>query len=222
MTTAQVLTALIRVPIGQIEPGPNARGDVGDIAELAISIRAIGMQKPLLVHDIGGGRYRILDGHRRYAAAQLLELPYVDALLRRAGTDAQRLQQQVAIHTQAKPFDPIAEARAMSELMFAHKLTREQIAEAAGRTPGWVRDRLGLLALKPDEQRDVAAGRMSLSEARATLAHRREVAEGRYRQRWPGRRPGAQDRKPVGETALPSEQPAAGRHCATCRCGAPS
>lgn len=198
-----MLPALMRIPIDLVEPGPNARGDVGDVTELAMSIRALGMQKPLLVSDIGEGRYRLLDGHRRYAAARQLGLPHVDAVLRRDAGGAMRIQQQLAMHAQAQPFDPIAEARALSTLMFNYNLSREEIAHNIGKSPNWVRDRIALLQLDDDEQQSVRQGSMSITSAQAAVAMRRAHRDGRQ----PGQRFGQ----------VPSQaQPKA--HCRTCTC----
>lgn len=197
MNKPQLLSALVRIPLDRVVPGSNARGDVGDVNELAMSIKALGMRQPMLVSDIGDGRYRVLDGHRRLAAAKLLGLAHVDAVLRRDAGGAVRIQQQLAMHAQARAFDPIAEAEALSTLMFEHKLPREEIARAIGKSPGWVRDRLGLLQLKEDEQESVRQGRMSIADARATVVNRRR-----------------------GDWAEHLAAPAAHlkRHCATCSC----
>lgn len=197
--------ALLRIPIDQIVPGPNARGALVDLQELATSLIHIGQQNPLIVSPLEDGRYQLLDGHRRHAAARLAGLATMDAVLRRERGPAARLQQQLAIHTNARSFDPIAEAHACHQLMFEHKLSREQIAAAIGRSPLWVRDRVALVHLTTEEKTWVAAGRMSLSEALGVLAARRAgpaalAAAGRARH----------DRAVVTRRGT--------KHCATCRC----
>lgn len=204
MDEVRALSALVRIPIGQVEAGPNARGDVGDVSELAMSIQALGMQKPLLVCALGDGRYRILDGHRRFTAARLLGLPHIDAVLRRDAGGAVRIQRQLAMHTHAKAFDPIAEAKALEVLMFEHGLSREDIARTVGRSPAWVRDRIGLLQLDDDEQQAVRSGATSIAQAKATLGLRRAYREGRVaKPSWPVKAP------------VPADP---GRHCSTCSC----
>jgi ParB family chromosome partitioning protein len=199
---AQLLNALLRIPIDLVEPGPNVRAHLDGIDELATSIRHLGMQKPLLVTEVGGGRYRILDGHRRHAAARRLGLAHVDAILRKAAPDVVRIQQQLSIQAQTEAFDPIAESVALNSLMWDHRLTREEIAAAVGRTPAWVRDRIALTHLTDSEKRDVAAGRMTVASALATLRGRRAA------------RSGNPDRPLTGSFAARAE----GRHCVTCTC----
>jgi len=175
----QILTALVRIPLHQLHPGPNARGHLGDVTDLALSIHAIGLQKPLLVTQLDTGGYQVLDGHRRLAAAVQLGLPHVDAVLRRDHGPAARLQQQLAIHTTASSFDPIAEALAVHALMWQHDMDRADIARAVGRSPAWVRDRILLLQLDPAEQAQVRAGAMSLAAALSTARWRLDQRAGR-------------------------------------------
>jgi ParB/RepB/Spo0J family partition protein len=197
--------ALLRIPTDQIMPGLNARGDLGDLRDLATSLRNLGQQKPLIVVRLADGRYQILDGHRRHAAAQLAGVPHLDAVLRTDRGAAFRLQQQLALHTHARQFDPIAEARALHTLMFEHNLTRDQIAATIGRPGMWVRNRIALIHLTPDEQDRVVQGELSIGEALRILASRRAgYANPRQRK--------------VATKAANTAAVQAGKHCVTCRC----
>lgn len=197
--------ALLRIPTEQVVPGLNARGDLGDLHDLATSLRNLGQQKPLIVVQLADGRYQLLDGHRRHAAAQLAGLPTVDAVLRTDRGIAFRLQQQLALHTHARQFDPIAEARALHTLMFEHNLTREQIARTIGRPSMWVRNRIALVHLTADEQDKVQRGDLSIGEALRILASRR-AGYANPRQRKVAV-------KAANEAAVRN-----GKHCTTCRC----
>jgi ParB family chromosome partitioning protein len=202
MAEAQLLNSLLRIPLDLLDPGPNVRTHLDGIDELATSIRRLGMQKPLLVSKVGD-RYRILDGHRRHAAARRLGLDYVDGVLRREAPDVVRIQQQLAIQAQTEGFDPIAESIALNGLMWEHKLSREEIAAAVGRSPAWVRDRISLVHLAEDEKRQVASGRMPVSHALQLLANRRAERDG----------------KPVGGRGNPTGSTVPVRaHCKTCCC----
>jgi ParB family chromosome partitioning protein len=209
-TQATPLAALLRIPTDQIEPGPNARGQLAALDELAGSMWQLGQLDPLLVCELDLGRYQILDGHRRHAAAQLLNLPTLVCVLRRLPPPALRLRQQLAIHANARAFDPIAEAHALHTLMWEHFLSREQCAAAVGRTPGWVRDRLLLLQLDQADQEQVAAGRMPVGQALCAAKGRLAAVTGRATIT---RRPTAT----LHELAHTSA-PARTAHCPTCTC----
>lgn len=169
---------LLRLPVADIHPSLNARGRLGDVDELALSMKVLGLQKPLIVVPRAEGGYGLLDGHRRHAAAIKAGLATVEAIVRDDPGEAGRLQAQLAMETHAKAFDPMAEARALHTLMFTHGLSREQISRTVGRTPAWVRDRISLAHLKPAEQERVASGQLSLAMALHALALRRAERDG--------------------------------------------
>lgn len=208
MNAAIPINALLRIPIEQLRPGRNARGEVGDVTELALSIKTLGMQKPLLVIDAGDA-FQVIDGHRRLAAARRLEHTHVDAVVRRDPGE-RLLQLQLAMSAQSKTFDPIAEAKALHHLMFEQKLTREQIAAAVGKSPGWVRDRIALLRLKGDEQAAVATGQLSVAEATVRIRSRAGALDSPRPTPAPPQSSPRARRSPVQPTPLP--------HCSTCRC----
>jgi DNA invertase Pin-like site-specific DNA recombinase len=65
-----------RVPIKDIDSGQRHRVDMGDIAALANSLRDRGQIQPVVVMEAGAGKYTLLAGARRLAAA--LELGWAD------------------------------------------------------------------------------------------------------------------------------------------------
>lgn len=72
---------IIMLPIGRLEGHPdNPRKDVGDVTELADSIRHSGVMQNLTVVPYEG-RYRVIIGHRRLAAAKLAGLTELPCLV---------------------------------------------------------------------------------------------------------------------------------------------
>ncbi len=68
---------IVNIAVDQIDPHPqNPRGDLGDLTELADSIKAHGVMQNLTVLE-NNGRYTALIGHRRLAAAKLAGLKEV-------------------------------------------------------------------------------------------------------------------------------------------------
>ncbi|MDI3299532.1 MAG: ParB N-terminal domain-containing protein [Bacillota bacterium] len=64
--------ALIHVEAIEADPGqPRAEFDPGSIRELKESVARVGLVEPLVVEDIGGGRYRLVAGERRLRALRL-------------------------------------------------------------------------------------------------------------------------------------------------------
>src|SRR6185295_8082151 len=193
----------LRIPIDRVRPGANARGDLGDVTDLATSMRTIGQQDPLIVADNGDGTFTVFDGHRRLAACDHAGLDYVDAVIRNGADHDTRITRQLAMHALARAFDPIAEAHALHELVFVHKRRLEDVARAVGHAPRWVSDRLSLLMLDERERAEVSAGRMPVRYALATVAQRR--AERDHRE--------ARPEEPA-QRASAAQRP----HCASCSC----
>lgn len=68
------------IPRERLEPHPdNPRKELGDLTELAASIKKQGLLQNLTVvpSPDNPGRYRIVIGHRRFAASGLGELPCI-------------------------------------------------------------------------------------------------------------------------------------------------
>ncbi|MCX5070926.1 ParB/RepB/Spo0J family partition protein [Micromonospora lupini] len=192
MSNPTAISALLRIPAHLVKPGRNVRTDLGDVTELAMSIKDDGQEEPITVHDCGDGTYEVHEGHRRLAAIQLIKYPYVLAIVRRRFDDAERLTKQVKIHAQRQSFNPMDEALAFHELMFAHNYSREQIARSIGKRPEYVRDRIALTRLTPEEQDLVRRGRLPVGEAVLRVADRRAEWTGRTeparrRSNWPSR-----------------------------------
>ena len=82
MTTQQF--EAFQVPLNQLEVSPiNVRRNVGDISELANSIREQGILEPLVVRPTSGDNYEVIIGSRRLAAASELGLDVVPVVVQR-------------------------------------------------------------------------------------------------------------------------------------------
>lgn len=193
------------IPIRLIEPGPNVRGeDVGDVSELALSMTKVGQLTPVIVEMLPGKRFRLIEGHRRRKGAIEAGRGHLEAIIRSPITDrTERMIKQLAMHANTRQFDPIAEARALHELMFERNMSREEIATSIGKTPEWVRDRIALLRLSEDEQAAVTAREMPLRVAVEVVRERRDERDGRTRTR------------PRWNNGVPR------RHCPSCSCNQP-
>lgn len=201
-TTRQV-GAVLRIPITHVHPGTNARGDLGDITDLAVSIATIGLQEPLIVAELDNGHYEVFEGHRRLAACKRAGLDHIYAVVKTDSDPATRTIRQLAIHSLAKAFDPIAEAKALHDLLYVHMRRPEEVARALGKSPAWISGRLALLNLTDSEASAVSAGRMPLHQAHAIVAERRAERAGR-----PSPRPA----RPAPVRVTPRQ------HCSTCTC----
>lgn len=123
-----------------IDPDPNNFYSLTGIEELAANIQLCGLQQPILVRPIDGGRYMVVSGHRRRAAIELLaaEEPEkweeISCLVERdeASPELQQLRLIYAnANTRAKSSAELAtEAEQVEELLYKLK---EQGIEFPGR-----------------------------------------------------------------------------------------
>lgn len=63
-----------KIPLDRLQPKLITRRDLGDLDSLAESISRRGILEPLLVSEAGDGSYEVIDGLRRYLAAQIAGL----------------------------------------------------------------------------------------------------------------------------------------------------
>src|SRR6185312_14936195 len=69
------------IAIDKIEPNPEQpRTEIGDLTELAASIKEKGVLEPLLVKPTGDGRFMIIAGERRWRASNLAGLEEVPCI----------------------------------------------------------------------------------------------------------------------------------------------
>ena len=142
------------LPIDSLRPNPNnPRRHVGDVTELAESIKAQGIRQNLLVvpdtenHGPNDQStvYRIVIGHRRYTAAKqagLTQLPCVIADL----DPRQERELMLVENTQRADLTPLEEADGYQGLLDLGADVRDMAAKT-GRSQNFVRQRLRLAGI---------------------------------------------------------------------------
>lgn len=155
------------VPLALIDANPaNVREDLGELGELARSIRSQGLLQPVLLAPSGKGRDRfvLLDGHRRRAAASLAGLEKLPALITdRAGTKDEVVATMLAasMHRQLAPME---QARAFRALRQAG-VSIDEIAATTGFSSTTIRRRLDWMLLPESVQEMVGKGEVSRGQA---------------------------------------------------------
>jgi ParB family chromosome partitioning protein len=159
-------------PIGDLQPGkyqPRTHMDPASLDELAASIRSQGLMQPILVRSVGGKRYEIIAGERRWRAAKLAGLAEVPVVIRDV-PDQAALAMALIENIQRENLNPLEEATGIQRLVEEFRLTHEQAAEAVGRSRAAVSNLLRLLRLPHAIQAYVAEGKLDMGHARALLA----------------------------------------------------
>ncbi|MFI6484499.1 ParB/RepB/Spo0J family partition protein [Nonomuraea sp. NPDC050663] len=159
------------VPVTAIAPNPRQPRDVFDedrLEELAASIREVGLLQPVVVRSIGGGRYELIMGERRWRASQLAGLELIPTIVRNT-QDTDLLRDALIENLQREQLNPLEEAAAYQQLLDDFSATHEQLAQKVGRSRSHITNTLRLLNLPPEVQLRVAAGTISAGHARALL-----------------------------------------------------
>lgn len=170
-TTPQVSEDLKEIDIDLIEPNnlqPRTRFDEAQLEELAQSIKANGIVQPILVRRLGGERYQIVAGERRWRAAQRAGLQKVPAVIREVPDD-RMLELALIENIQRQELNAIEEAHAYKRLIETLGLTQEIVAQRVGRDRTFVTNYLRLLRLPEDIQQLVEESKISMGHARALL-----------------------------------------------------
>ncbi len=192
-------TTVLQIPTVALHPHPaNPRRDLGDLVELADSMRAHGVRQALVAvphcptagectmrvktsdgtvwctaHQLAG-ELRVVIGHRRLAAARMADLPDVPTVIDHDLTAAEQLELMLVENVQRADLTPIEEANGYQGLLDLD-VPITMIAKRTGRARSTVTSRLKLLALSDEARAKVDAGQASLEDA-ATLAHVAEKA----------------------------------------------
>jgi ParB family chromosome partitioning protein len=161
-----------KLPVDVIQRGqyqPRVDMHQESLQDLADSISAQGVVQPIVVREIGEGRYEIIAGERRWRAAQLAGLHEIPAVVREVD-DRDAIAIALIENIQRENLNPLEEARALERLIKEFELTHEQAAEAVGRSRAAVSNLLRLLDLEDSVKEMVEQGELEMGHARALLA----------------------------------------------------
>jgi len=130
--------------LADIEPDlDQPRIDLGDVSDLAASIREHGLIQPLVVSPIDGVRYRIIAGARRYEACKQVGLAVVPVIVR-TETDQKRLEIQIIENLHRKDLNPFEEATGYRRLKDEFNLTDAEVAARVKRSRSRITEILSL------------------------------------------------------------------------------
>jgi ParB family chromosome partitioning protein len=159
------------VPIDLVQRNPQQprkHFDETELNELANSIRAHGVLQPILVRPIGGDKYAMVAGDRRWRAAQRAGLHSIPAVVRELN-EVEVLEIAIVENVQRTDLNPIEEAQGFQALIDRFGRTQQEIADAVGKSRPHIANMLRLLQLPDDLQEMVRDGRLSSGHARAIL-----------------------------------------------------
>jgi ParB family transcriptional regulator, chromosome partitioning protein len=205
------------LPVGSIVPNPHqprVHFDEASLAELAASVREIGVLQPVLVRPANSeGMYELIAGERRWRAARRAGLAVIPAVVR-ATDDLGSVERALVENLHRQDLTPLEEASAYQQLVEDFSLTHEQVATRVGKSRSAVTNTLRLLSLPPAIQALLADGRLSAGHAKALLgtpdrAFQEQLARRAATESWSVRMLEEAVRDRGGATPAAAEEPVA-------------
>lgn len=156
-------THIVEIPLTSISPHPqNPRKDLGDLTELAESIRTTGILQNLTVVQNEDYTYTVIIGHRRLAAAKLAGLQTAPCVIAEMSEDEQ-LTTMLAENMQRSDLTVYEQAEGI-QLLLDRSFSIADIAEKTGLSESTIRRRTKLLELDKDAFKRSQQRQVSLSD----------------------------------------------------------
>ena len=134
-------------PIDKLEPHPgNPRKDLGDLTELADSIKSMGVLQNLIAVE-QGNKLRVIAGHRRLAAAKKAGLKEVPVAIREL-TERQQQEMMLTENLQRTDLTLIEQAEGI-QLLLDLGATVEDVCKETGFSERTVYHRINIAKLNP-------------------------------------------------------------------------
>ena len=175
-------TSLVPVPgaklelvkVSKITPNrsqPRQTFDEDEIAELAASIKEVGLLQPIVVRTdpTDKNAYELIMGERRLRACQLAKVTQIPAIVRETN-DNKMLFDALIENLHRVQLNPLEEAAAYQQLMEDFGCTQQELSKRVSKSRPAITNALRLLRLPASVQPKVAAGVLSAGHARALLA----------------------------------------------------
>lgn len=163
---------LVYISVDKLEPHPdNPRKDLGDLTELADSIKAKGVMQNLTVVPFksrtnpkfnGAGRYTVIIGHRRLGAAKLAGLTELPCVITEM-SEQEQIATMLLENMQRSDLTAYEQAQGF-QMMIDFGDSVDGIAEKTGFSKSTVRRRLKMAELNQDTLKKVSERQLSLMD----------------------------------------------------------
>lgn len=171
--------AIFHIEVDKVKPNPHQPRKTFDetqLAELAASIREVGIIQPLIVTkrhtETAFGtdvEYQLIAGERRLMAAKLAGLERVPAIVRAVPEEKEKLELAIVENVQRADLNPIDAARSYAKLQEEFGLTQREVASRVGKSRETIANAVRLLNLPTPMQDAIARNALSESQGRVLL-----------------------------------------------------
>ncbi|MCF0202244.1 MAG: ParB/RepB/Spo0J family partition protein [Bacteroidaceae bacterium] len=171
MPDSEGSSMISEIDISRIFPNPDQpRRDFEEnsLAELAASIKEIGIIQPITLRERDGNSYEIIAGERRWRAAQKAGLTSVPAYIRTV-SDETMMEMALVENIQRQDLNAIEIALAYQHLQNATGMTQDEVAQRVGKSRAQVANFMRLLRLPAEVQMSLQTKEIDMGHARALL-----------------------------------------------------
>lgn len=164
-------SSINEVELNLISPNPNqprSHFDEEALAELASSIKELGVISPITLRKNEDDTYMIIAGERRYRAAKLIGLRAIPAYIKTAADD-QVMEMALIENIQREDLNAIEIALTFYRLIQEYKLTQERLSDRVGKKRATIANYLRLLHLPAEIQMGLKNRKIDMGHARAIL-----------------------------------------------------
>jgi len=175
MTVVVEQIELIDLTKLEVHPS-NPRKQMGDLDELAASIKSAGLIEPIVAvrHN---GKYQVVAGSRRLAAARKAKLENLPVRVMDLD-EAQAMAAALIENLQRKDLEPLEQAEAFRSWLTLTGKTQKELSEVVGLAPSTIANALRLLEAPKLVQDALRAKTIGAEHARVALSVPPELASG--------------------------------------------
>jgi ParB family transcriptional regulator, chromosome partitioning protein len=160
------------IPLEQLDRNPyqtrTSSLNSAALAELAASIKAVGVMQPIVVRPVSSGRYQVIAGERRWEASRTIGLPTIPAIVRQVSNE-QAMEMTIIENLQREDLNAMEQARAFDRLSREFGLTQEQMSLRTGKERSSIANFLRLLKLPAMVQEMLDSNRISFGHAKVMM-----------------------------------------------------
>ena len=163
---------LTEIPVASIRRNPyqpRVTFDEESIAELAQSIRQVGLIQPLVVRKAPDGAYELVAGERRLRAVKSLGMENVTCIVEQGMEDESSAMMALIENLQREDLHYLEEAQCYNTLLSTYNLTQEELAARLGKSQSSIANKLRLLRLTEEVKSAMAEAHLTERHARALL-----------------------------------------------------
>ncbi|MBL6734941.1 MAG: ParB/RepB/Spo0J family partition protein [Shewanellaceae bacterium] len=165
------VNAVQYLPIEALQPGqfqPRQEAHKVAIDELSQSIKSQGLIQPIVVRALGGNRYEIIAGERRWHACQQLQMATVPCLVRDIDDHA-AMTMALIENIQREDLNIIEQANALQNMHDSMQLSHQALADLVGKSRSTVSNLLRLNGLNQEVKKLLEEGHLEMGHGRAIL-----------------------------------------------------